>query len=142
MPSATHTVVVARPLDDVHAFLTEPANDRRWRPAVQSIEAEGPLAVGVRIHQTVAGPAGRGIPADIAVTELTPTSYAFIGVSGPVRPVGRYTRREVAGGTEVSFSLNTELNGFKRLAMSRPVQRAMEEEVAALDKARAILEGA
>jgi uncharacterized protein YndB with AHSA1/START domain len=125
MPSAQHTVVIGRPVTAVFAFFTEPANDPRWRARVKEIRADGPPAVGARIHQVVLGPAGRGIPADIEITGYEPdTRYAFTVVAGPVRPNGEYRFAPTPdGGTEVSFTLRAELTGVKRLLMSRPVQK-------------------
>ena len=56
--------------------------------------------------------------------------------AGPVRPVGDYNFRPVADGTEVKLNaVRRVLSGVKKLLMSRPVQRAMESEVAGLDRA-------
>ena len=40
----------------------------------------------------------------------------------------------------MSFSLAVELSGIKKLLMSRPVQRAMDAEVQAIEQAKAVLE--
>jgi hypothetical protein len=61
-------------------------------------------------------------------------------IAGPARPVGEFRFAPVEGGTEVSFSLNAELTGIKRLLMSDPVQKAMDGEMASLDKAKALIE--
>jgi uncharacterized protein YndB with AHSA1/START domain len=141
MPSAAHRVVIDRPIEVVFAFLTDPANDRRWRIHVVAIDAEGEPGVGRRIRQTIPGPGGRGIPADIEVTEyVPPTVYAFAVVAGPVRPVGRFRLRPVDGGTEVELSLAAELTGIKRLILSKAVQSSMDAEVAGLDTVKALLE--
>jgi hypothetical protein len=68
MPSATRTIAIDRPPEDVFAFFSDPANDRRWRGHVKEIAAEGAPGIGRRIHQVVDGPGGRGIAADIEVT--------------------------------------------------------------------------
>jgi uncharacterized protein YndB with AHSA1/START domain len=141
MPSAHRTVVIARPIGQVFAFFTDPANDQKWRAHVKEISAEGPLAVGSRIHQVVAGPGGRGIPADIEVTALEPEArYAFSGVAGPVRPKGEFRFQPTEGGTEVTMSLDADLGGLKKLLMSKPVQRSMDVEVAGLNRAKEVLE--
>ena len=143
MPAAQRTVVIHRPANEVFAFFTDPANDQKWRPHVKEIAAQGPVAVGATIHQVVAGPGGRGIPADIQVTAYEPTDrYAFRVTAGPARPVGEFRFTPGDDGTEVSFSLNAELSGIKKLFMSRPVQSSMDGEMAALDKAKALIEGA
>jgi uncharacterized membrane protein len=142
MPKAQRTVVIARPVSDVFAFFTEHANDQKWRSHVKEISAEGPLAVGARVHQVIAGPGGRGIASDIEVTGYQPNSrYAFQAVQGPVRPRGEFRFQPTAdGGTEVNLSLAAELSGLKKLLMSRAVQKAMDGEVGGLQKAKAILE--
>ena len=141
MPSAQRTIVIGRPPDQVFAFFASPANDRTWRPHVKEIAAEGPPGVGSRIHQVVEGPMGRGIAADIEVTAYEPpTRYAFQVVAGPARPRGEFRFIETATGTEVHFSLAAELGGIKRFLLAGPVQSSMDGEMAALDKAKALLE--
>ena len=141
MPHAERTIVIARPQSEVYEFFADGENDKRWRPAVALMRREGPLAVGTRYTQRVAGPGGRQIPADIEITALDPgTRVAFRGVAGPVRPVGGYSFAPAADGTEVTFTLDAELTGIKKFLMSSPVQKSMNAEMANLDKAKALLE--
>jgi uncharacterized protein YndB with AHSA1/START domain len=141
MPSAQRTIVIGRPPDQVFAFFANPANDRTWRPHVKEIAAEGLPGVGSRIHQVVEGPGGRGIAADIEITAYEPSSrYSFSVVAGPARPKGDFRFIETPNGTEVHFSLGAELGGIKKWFLSGPVQRSMDGEMAALDKAKALLE--
>jgi hypothetical protein len=44
--------------------------------------------------------------------------------------------------TEVTLSLSADLGGIKKLLLSRSVQTAMNGEVAGLDTAKRLLEGA
>ena len=84
---------------------------------------------------------GRGIAADIEVTAYEPpTRYAFQVVAGPARPRGEFRFIETATGTEVHFSLAAELGGIKRFLLAGPVQSSMDGEMAALDKAKALVE--
>ena len=93
-------------------------------------------------NQLVAGPMGRTIDADIEITDLQPDArYAFKGVSGPLRPVGKYTFSPVEEGTMVTFTLDAPLSGLKKLLMSNAVKKSMNAEMAALDTAKEILEG-
>ncbi|GAA4480355.1 SRPBCC family protein [Microbacterium panaciterrae] len=141
MPSASRTIQIAAPLDVVFAFFTDPRNDLRWRSGVKEMSAEGAPAVGATVHQVIAGPGGRSIDADIRITELAaPTRYAFATIAGPVRPAGSYDFAASEGGTQVRFSLSVELGGVKKLLMGGPVQKSMDGEMAALDKAKALLE--
>jgi uncharacterized protein YndB with AHSA1/START domain len=141
MPHAERTIVITRPVAEVFAFFADGENDRLWRPGVKVMHREGPLAVGARYTQRIAGPGGRDIPADIEVTELAQDErLAFRGLAGPVRPQGSYAFRPADGGTEVTFTLDAELTGIKKLVMARPVQKSMDGEMANLDRAKALLE--
>lgn len=142
MPSAQRSVTINRPVDEVFAFFTDPSNERTWRTQVKEAVAEGPIAVGTRVHQVVKGPGGRGIPADLEITGYEPSArYAFTVVSGPVRPTGEYRFTSEDGATTVSFALSAELTGIKKLLLSRPVQRSMDGEMKALDRAKVVIEG-
>jgi uncharacterized protein YndB with AHSA1/START domain len=141
MPHAERTITIARPQADVYAFFADAENDKRWRPGVAHIHREGPLAVGTRYTQRIAGPGGRQVPADIEITALDPdTRVGFRGVAGPVRPTGGYSFAPAEGGTSVTFTLDAELTGIKKLVMTKPVQKSMDGEMANLDKAKALLE--
>jgi uncharacterized protein YndB with AHSA1/START domain len=134
-------VLIARPVTTVFDFFTNPRNDLRWRTHVREIDTRGKREVGTRIRQVVAGPGGRGIPADLEITAYDPPShYAFAVVAGPARPVGDFRFRATAdGGTEVTFTLRAQLTGVRRL-LARPVRRSMDGELANLDRAKSLLE--
>ena len=141
MPQAQRSVVIHRPVEDVFAFFTDPINDPTWRPSIKEITAQGAPAVGAKVHQVVSGPGGRGIPADIEITAYEPSNrYAFKVTAGPVRPTGEYRFAPVIGGTEVSFTLNAEITGLKKLVMSRAVQKSLDSEMQALNTAKRHLE--
>jgi uncharacterized membrane protein len=141
MPNAQRTIVINRPVAEVFAFFADAENDPTWRPAVKEIKREGPLGAGARYRQRVAGPGGRAVSADIEVTVYEPESrVAFQVVTGPVRPTGEYRFLATDGGTQVTFALDCQLGGVKKLLMSKPVQKSMDGEMANLDKAKALLE--
>ena len=141
MPSAQHSVIIDRPVDEVFAFFTEPTNEFQWRSQVKEITTEGPAGVGRRVHQVIKGPGGLSVPADVEVTGFESMArYAFRGVAGPVRPDGEFLFSPDGARTRVSFSLSVELTGIKKMLMSRAVQRAMDGEVQAIDQAKAVLE--
>jgi len=143
MPSASRTINIATTPEKAFAFFADPANDMRWRSGVKEIAAMGAPGVGAKVHQVVAGPGGRSIAADIEITAYEPpTRYAFKAIAGPARPVGEYRFAPTATGTSVTFSLSVELGFVKGLLMNGPVQSTMNAEMAALDKAKAVLESA
>ncbi|MEU1430738.1 SRPBCC family protein [Nocardia sp. NPDC005746] len=142
MPAATRTVTIARPIDHVFAFFADTTNSARWRSGVKEITAEGEPAVGTIYRQTVSGLGGRGIPADVEITEYLPNRAVVLhGIAGPLRPTVTYTFVPVGeAATEVTFSLWAQLSGLKKLFMSGPVQKTMTAEVSGLDRARTLLE--
>jgi uncharacterized protein YndB with AHSA1/START domain len=142
VPHAERSVQVNRPPAEVFAFFADSENDLQWRPHVKEISRNGPIGLGMTYRQRVAGPGGRAVSSDFEVTAYEPdTHLAFRVITGPVRPFGDFSFRPVAEGTEVTLSLSAELSGLKRMLMSRPVQKAMESEVAGLDRAKQVLEG-
>jgi len=56
-----------------------------------------------------------------------------------VRP-GASTRSGSGDSTEVTFTLDAQLSGFKRLFMGTAVKKTMDAEAAGLDRAKSTLE--
>ena len=100
------------------------------------------MRVGSVVHQVVTGPGGRGsFPADYEVTAYEPPSrFAFRVIKGPVHPVGEYRFALAGSGTEVSFSISAELGLITKLFLGKQVQNSMDLDVAALDKAKGLIE--
>lgn len=133
---ATHTVTIARPIEDVFAYVADGERNGEWRPGVVEIRRDsGDGGVGTRYTQKVRGPMGRSISADYEVTTFEPPRrLAFRTVTGPARPRGTYELAPAAdGGTSVTFTLEAEMGGLGGLLLRRPVQRTMEEEVQMLE---------
>jgi hypothetical protein len=55
-------------------------------------------------------------------------------------PTGEFRFEELGTETRLTFSLEAELGGWKRLLMSGPVQQTMDAEMAALDRLKELLE--
>lgn len=142
MPHAEYRVTINRPAADVFAFLADGERGPEWRDSIVDIKKVSGHGVGAQYKQTVRGPGGRNVAADYAITEFTPTSLlAFQATAGPVRPRGRYEIRESEDGAAVTFMLDADLRGLKKLLMGGMVSKTMETEVRALDKAKRVLEG-
>jgi uncharacterized protein YndB with AHSA1/START domain len=143
MPMAEHEVTIARPPEEVFAFLADGTNDPQWRPAVADVAHESGSGAGARYRQGMKGPMGRRIPADFEITEHEPPrALAFRVTAGPVRPRGRYELTPAGAGTAVRFRLECELSGPKKVFMSRPVQKSMDGEVRNLERLKQVLETA
>ena len=145
MPQATYSVTINRPVRDVFAYVADGEKCKEWRPGVLDIvRATGAMdgGVGTRYLQGVKGPMGRRIRADYEISVFEPDRrIEFQTVAGPARPHGRYDLAATAdGGTQLSFSLDAELSGLRKLLMAGAVQKTMDAEVRTLDNLKRNLE--
>ena len=143
MPSARHQVTIRRPAGEVFAFIADGLNGPKWRPGITDIALASGSGLGATYKQGVKGPGGRRVDADYWITAYEPnTRLAFEGVAGPVRPKGEYLFEPVDGGTRVTFALEAELTGIKKLLMGGAVQKTMDAEVQATERMKGLLEAA
>ena len=141
MPEASASTVIARPREDVFAFLADGENDRRWRDGVIDIRRTSGSGRGAVYEQRVKGPFGRRIAADFEIIGFEPDRRIdFRTLAGPVRPRGTYELEPTDGGTRVTFTLRADLHGAKKL-MAPMIARTMRSEVAQLERLRETLEG-
>jgi len=141
MARASYTVTVNRPIEAVFAFVADGEKCPQWRPGVVDIKHVSGEGVGAKYAQGVSGPMGRRIQADYEVTVFTPnTRLDFQTTTGPARPHGRYDLEPVDGGTRLTFSLDAELTGIRKLLMNSAVQKTMDSEVRTLDNLKRVLE--
>jgi uncharacterized membrane protein len=141
MPSAERTITINRPVEEVFNFLADGRNATHWRPGVLDVDLVSGSGLGARYSQGVRGPGGRRIDADYEITEFEPNrKIGFKATAGPVRPVGAFTFESMGTGTIVTFNLDAELSGWKRLVMGGAVQSTMNAEMGALDRLKELLE--
>jgi uncharacterized protein YndB with AHSA1/START domain len=141
MPSAERTVTINRPVDEVFRFLADGTKAKLWRSGVLDVDLVSGEGLGARYSQGVKGPGGRRIPADYEITAFEPNeTIGFRATAGPVRPEGSFTFEGMGSGTILTFVLEAELSGWKRLVMGGPVQSTMDAEMAALDRLKDLLE--
>jgi uncharacterized protein YndB with AHSA1/START domain len=134
-------VTISRPVNEVFAFIADGLNGPKWRSGITDIALVSGSGVGATYKQGVKGPGGRRVDADYRVTAYEPNSrLAFEAIAGPVRPTGEYILEPVADGTRLTFVLQAELGGIKRLLMSGAVQKTMDAEVEATEKLKSLLE--
>jgi carbon monoxide dehydrogenase subunit G len=140
VPEAINTIEIARPVEEVFAFLADATNDRKWRSGVLDITRKSGDGVGAVYEQGVKGPFGRRVPADVEITALEPDRrIGFRAIAGPVRPEGSYELEPAGAGTRVTFSLRAAPSGLAKL-MTPMVSRTMQSEVAQLARLREVLE--
>ena len=141
MPSTQHRVTINRPREKVFAFVADKNNDPRWRPGVAEIERVSGDGAGAKYRQVMKGPMGRKIPADIEVTRYElGRRIDFRTTAGPVRPNGSFEFSDAGGATGVTFTLDAQLDGAKKL-MAPMVASSMRSEVQNLERLKQVLEG-
>ena len=141
MPEARHEVTIRRPASEVFAFVADGLNGPKWRSGILDIAHISGSGVGATYKQGVKGPGGRRVDADYQITAFEPnTRLAFKTIAGPVRPTGEYRLEDVDGGTRLTFALQAELGGLKKLVMGGAVQKTMESEVQATERLKSVVE--
>ena len=141
MANAQRTVTISRPVETVFAFVADGEKGPQWRSGHIDVRRVSGDGVGTRYAQGVPGPMGRRIAADYEITVFEPNRrIEFRTIAGPVRPHGRYDFETVEGATRLTFALDAELTGIRKLLLGGMVQRTMDAEVQALEKLKSVLE--
>jgi hypothetical protein len=102
-------VRIDRPIAEVFAFVTTPANDRQWMGTAveRRLETEGPLRPGAKVH-AVDKFLGRRIESTFEVIVHHPNTRSAIQVEGPIAAEGVYELEPVDGGTLFQWTLDAE----------------------------------
>ena len=129
--------LIDRPVKDVFAFITNPANMSKWNSAVVSMEQVTPGAVGMGTKfKSVGEMLGRRIEGEMAVTAYEPDSkYGFQMDAGPIQVNVTLAFKTVGTGTKLSLNAQGNPGGVFKLAegvMQGRVKSMMEENLARL----------
>jgi uncharacterized protein YndB with AHSA1/START domain len=111
MPSIVSSIDIARPPDEVFAYVTDPARFGEWQRDVVAVRVEGDRFTTTRRI----GGVERTMTQEI--TERTaPRRWSARGVDGPVRPSATVTVEPLGGGagSRVTFTLDFEGHGIGR----------------------------
>ena len=113
MAPITESIEIARRPDEVFAYLDDLSRHGEWQESIVSAEkqGDGPTRVGTKsTEQRRVG--GRVQTMTYEVTEHDPPrAFAFRGVDGPVRVVGRATIAPVGDGSSSRVSLVLDFEG-------------------------------
>ena len=111
------TIQINRPIDEVFAFVTDPANFPRWAGALVKESRQtspGPIGVGTTFTQTNML-MGRRFVSEMRVVTYDPNSrFDYETTSGPIRFAGHYTFASADGGTRFTSVDESEPSGFLR----------------------------
>jgi uncharacterized protein YndB with AHSA1/START domain len=119
------TVQIARPPDDVFAFIAEPENLPRWDPAIREVRRKepGPVAKGSGLVVS-AEESGRRVTVDSHVTEFEPGRAFGVAATFSGVPLRLQWRLDPSGsGTKLTTTAEAQLSGFLSFAggMIRPI---------------------
>ena len=132
-------VVIARPRDEVTAYVMDPVNDPLWISGIKQARmlTEPPLAKGTRVER-VASFLGRRIEYVLEVEEHDPDALLEMrSVKGPFPMRVTYAFEEAGDGTLVRIRVQGESGGFYSLAgplLSRSIKRNITGDLRALKR--------
>ena len=133
MAPIVNTVEISRSPEDVFAYLTDISRFVEWQEQVVSARRldDGPMRVGSKATMT----RRMGKREQTFTTELTewnpPRSYAFRGIDGPVRPIGKGRLEPLDDGrsTRFTFEIDFEGHGIGKLLVPLVVKRQAKTEI-------------
>jgi uncharacterized membrane protein len=139
----TATATIARPRDEVAAYLRDPANDTSWIGGLRSARllTPGPVAVGSQVER-VAGFLGRRVEYVNEITELNGQRLAMRSVRSPFPMRVTYRHRLATdSGTEVSVRVEGDAGRYYALVaplLGLAVRRSIARDLRNLKR---VLEG-
>ena len=132
------TVEIARPPEDVFAYLTEVANLPSWQSGVRSatIEGGGDARAGARIRES-RRLLGREVTTTLEVAEFEPPRiFALRALDSPVPFAVRHELEPSGGGTLLTVTGTGEpgLLGFASGVMTRRIEKQFRSDFERLKK--------
>ena len=121
MAAIRESIEISRSPEDVFAYIDDLARHGEWQTQIVSVhvDTDGPTRVGTRATET-RRMGKREQTMTYEVTEHSPPRiFAFRGLDGPIRPVGRGTIEAVGDGarSRVTLELDFEGHGLGKLLL-------------------------
>ncbi|MGN6378454.1 MAG: SRPBCC family protein [Gaiellales bacterium] len=113
MAAITHSIEIDRSPSDVFAYLDDLRRHGEWQPDIVEVQVTtpGPTQKGTRAVET-RRIGGRNQTMTFEITEHDPPRvFAFRGMNGPVRPIGRGTVEPVGDGRRSRLTLDFDFEG-------------------------------
>jgi uncharacterized protein YndB with AHSA1/START domain len=135
MAPITTATEVARPPEQVFAYVTDPTRFVEWQQGVVSghMDEGGPHAIGARCLTTRRiGFAERPVTSEITHID-PPRTWGLRGIDGPIRATVNVMVGPVEGGrrSRLTIDLDFEGHGIGRLLVPLVVRRGARKEMAA-----------
>ena len=130
MVRVEHSAVINRPVEEVFAYTTDPANVAEWQASALEASVDGPLQTGATGRE-VRKFLGRRMESTVRIEAYEPSRrFALQVTSGPVPFHIEQTTEPEGEGTRISVVIEGEPGGFFKLAEPL-VERAVKRETVA-----------
>jgi uncharacterized protein YndB with AHSA1/START domain len=135
MAPIVSSVEIARPQDEVFAYVTDPSKFEEWQAGVEggSTDAGTAPRVGAKCTTTRRiGGTAREVTSEITMID-PPTRWAIHGIDGPIRAIVNVTVEPLNGSTQscVTIELDFEGHGIGKLLVPLVVRRQARHEMPA-----------
>ena len=135
MAALATTIDVARPPDEVFAYVTDPARFGEWQANVTGghMEGTGPQQPGVRCSTTRRiGFAERDVTSEVTHVD-PPRRWGVRGVDGPIRALVDVTVDPIQNGqaSRVTISIDFHGHGVGKLLVPLAIRRQARKEMPA-----------
>jgi len=134
----TESIEISRSPQEVFAYIDDLASHGEWQEQVVSakVDGDGPTRVGTRSTET-RKVGGREQEMTYEVTEHSPPhAFAFRGVDGSVRAIGRATIEPLDGGARSRVTLVLDFEGHGMGKLMLPLVRNQAGKQVPKDQAR------
>lgn len=124
--ATTESIEIARRPEEVFAYLDDLGRHGEWQEQIVNvqIESEGPTKVGTKVTET-RRLGGREQKVSYEITEHDPPrTFAFRGVNGPIRPLGKSTVEPVGDGSRSRVTIELDLTGHGVGVLLAPIARS------------------
>jgi uncharacterized protein YndB with AHSA1/START domain len=125
MSEITSRVEIARPPDQVFAYVTDPAHFGEWQDDVVDVRGETPSGTGSRFTTTRRVGRRKFAMTQEVVESAPPTTWSARGVDGPVRPNVKLAIEPLDEGnrSRLTAVMDFEGHGLGRLLVPLIVRR-------------------
>jgi hypothetical protein len=132
------SIEIQRTPAEVFAYLDQLGRHKEWQDQIVSstVEPDGPTRVGTRVTET-RKMGGREQTLTWEVTAHDPPrTFAFRGVDGPLRVVGKGSVEPVEGGTKSRVTIDLDFEGHGVGKLMAPVARSQARKQVPKDQQR------
>ncbi|MFL5831545.1 MAG: SRPBCC family protein [Solirubrobacteraceae bacterium] len=114
---------IARPPNDVFAYMVDPSKLATWQKNTVSAVPDGPMGLGTKIREVHRAPGGKQIETLVEVVEYEPDRVFGMRITEGLPVHGRITLEPSDTGTDFRFRVYSQPVGVMRVA--QPIMRAM-----------------